>query len=111
MSETSPSEAASDAGATKPKKKKAPMGGIPADLPGAGTAEGERLRAAYVSFEIGDYASVREAASALKGSSDARVADAAAELARRVSVDAVQIGFLVACFVALAVIASIYIPT
>ena len=113
-SDAAPSDAAPTAStttATKTKKKKR-KGGYrdePVVLAGEGTPEGALLRDANVAFEAGNYARVRELTDTLAKASDAKIVDAAAELRRRGSVDPVQIGFLVACLLALLTITYVYI--
>jgi hypothetical protein len=86
-----------------------PAAPTPAPLPGEGTPEGDKLRDANAAFEAGNYALVRSLSRELASAQDPRVADAAADLVRRVSVDPVQIGFLLACLAALLTIAAIYL--
>lgn len=115
MSEEPETEAAAtdaEPAAAKKKKKKKRKGAdhdAPVVLPGEGTPEGAILRDANVAFEAGNYARVRELTGALTKASDAKIVDAAADLRRRVSVDPVQIGFLVACLLALLTITYVYI--
>jgi hypothetical protein len=82
---------------------------VPAELPGAGTPEGAALREASAAFEAGDYARTRALTRPLLEATDARVADAARDLARRVAVDPVQIAFLIGCLLVLLGIAYVYV--
>ncbi len=68
------------------------------ELPGADTAEGQRLQDAQLAFERGNYAKVRELTATLTGG-DPDVAAAATALRRRTSVDPAQVGIVVACLV------------
>ena len=79
------------------------------ELPGAGTPEGERLRQAERAFDAGNYALVRALARELEGAADPAVRDAASEIARRTSVDPVQIVVIVACAAILATIVYVWI--
>lgn len=81
-----------------------------AELPGAGTPDGEALRDARAAFEVGDYRRARELAARISRSEDREVAAAAEDVLRRTGVDQVQIAFLVACTLAILTIAWIYIP-
>lgn len=63
----------------------------------AKTSDGERLKAADEAFSRGDYAEVRRLSQELAKAEDAEVAAAASDLLRRVSIDPVQIGVVVAC--------------
>jgi plasmid stability protein len=78
-------------------------------LPGEGTPEGDALRRARALFHLGDYAEMRALLTPLLQSKNAPVADAAAELLRRIAVDPVQIAFLVGCLVAILTIAFVYL--
>lgn len=124
------SEPKAEPSAKKPKRKKAKSGasgrtatGAPelddgqfgatkkiAELPGAGTPEGDELRDAWAAFEVGDYRKARELATRLEKSDDADVRKKANEILGRTGVDQVQIAFLVACTLAILTIAWIYIP-
>lgn len=81
-----------------------------AALPGAGTPDGETLRAAWIAFEVGDYREARVLATRVARSEDRGVAAAAEDVLRRTGVDQVQIAFLVACALAILTIAWIYVP-
>ena len=59
-------------------------------------------------FRIGDYAGVRQTVAPLLASNNPAMVDAARELEKRIAVDPVQIGFLMACFVAIVTIALVY---
>lgn len=93
----------------KSRDAKAPKGETARELPGAGTPEGEKLREANAAFEAGNYALVRTLTEPLAKSSDPKVASAANDLVRRVSVDPVQLAFLIACAFALAAITWTYV--
>lgn len=97
--------------ATKKKRRRAKDGADapPEPPPGAGTPEGEKLAEANVAFDAGNYARVRALTDELARASDPKVVDAAAELRRRVSVDPVQLGFLMACLIALLAITYVYV--
>lgn len=101
--------AATDEPVEKKKKKRKREPEPPAPLPGEGTPEGALLREANAAFVAGNYVRVRELATQLRSSSDPKVVDAAADLARRIAVDPVQIGFLVACLVAISIIFYVYV--
>jgi len=79
------------------------------ELPGEGTPEGEKLRAAHAAFDAGDYASVRTLTGELVDVSDREVAQSAHDLRRRVSVDPVQVAVLLACFLFFAWISWKYV--
>ncbi|MDQ3032669.1 MAG: hypothetical protein M3Y87_09650 [Myxococcota bacterium] len=109
-SEVEPATAAAPAPAKKKRKrgeKREPA--APVVLPGEGTPEGELLRDANAAFEAGNYARVRALTATLAKASDPLIVDAAADLRRRVSVDPVQIWFLLACLLALITITYVYI--
>lgn len=78
-------------------------------LPGEGTPEGDALRRARALFHVGDYAEMRALLTPLLQSKNAPVADAAADLLKRIAVDPVQIAFLVGCLVAILTIAFVYL--
>lgn len=79
------------------------------ELPGGGTPEGDRLRAAYRSFEVGDYASVRTIARALEDTAGPEVASAAQALRKRVEIDPIQVVVLSCCAAVVAAIAYVWI--
>jgi hypothetical protein len=78
-------------------------------LPGAGTEEGERLRAAHRAFEVGDYRKVRALCDDLLEARDGEVSASARELRGRTAVDPVQVGIVLACLVLLGLIAYVYV--
>ncbi|MFK7985083.1 MAG: hypothetical protein AB8I08_03555 [Sandaracinaceae bacterium] len=77
------------------------------DLPGEGTPEGDRLRAAYRSFEVGDYGAVRAIARGLEDTAGPEVASAAQALRKRVEIDPIQVVVLSCC--AAVVVAIMYV--
>lgn len=78
-------------------------------LPGAGTADGETLRAALRAFEVGDFVRVREKARRLQDASDPAVRQAAAELLERISIDPLQIVVFLACVAVFATIVQVWV--
>lgn len=90
----------------KREKKAAPA---PEPLPGEGTPEGALLRQMDAAFVAGNYAMVRELHAKLAAASDPKIVDAANELARRVAVDPLQLGFLGACLIAICYIFYVYV--
>lgn len=84
--------------ATKKKAKKAKKKPDPSseELPGAGTEHGATLQLAHDAFIAGNYAEVRSLTGKLEGAPD-EIAEAAAELRRRVQADPAQIAILVSC--------------
>lgn len=98
--------------AEKKKKRRKREPEAPAPLPGEGTPEGALLREANAAFAAGNYVRVREIVAQLRstaGSGDPKVVDAANDLAHRIAVDPLQIGFLVACLVAISIIFYVYV--
>lgn len=106
---STPEASASTPEPKKKRGKKAKAPEAPAPLPGQGTPEGAILRDANAAFEAGNYALVRDLTTKLSTAQDPKVVDAARDLARRVSVDPVQIAFLTACLVAIIVIFYVYV--
>jgi len=100
-----PSEKTPEKKTKKRKREPAP----PAVLPGEGTPEGAMLREANAAFEAGNYARVRELTRTLSTAGDPKVVDAASQIARRIAVDPLQIGFLTACLVAISIIFYVYV--
>ena len=86
------------------KKKDAPP-----PLPGAGTPEGARLREAHRLFEVGDFAAVRRLCGELERADDAAVRENAQELARRTTVDPVQVVVVLACAAVFAAIVWVWV--
>ncbi len=80
-----------------------------AELPGAGTPDGETLRRALALYHLGNYAEMRALLAPLASAKDPKIADAASALLRRIAVDPVQIGFLVGCLAAIVAIAFHYL--
>lgn len=78
------------------EKKPKPIA-VDAPVPGAGTAEGETLRAALHAFDAGDYRTVGRLTAELSEAEDAAVREAALALRTRIGVDPVQIVALLAC--------------
>ena len=78
-------------------------------IPGAGTAEGDKLREALRAFEVGDHARVRARARELESASDPAVREAAAELAARISIDPVAVIVMLACAAVLATILYVWV--
>lgn len=68
------------------------------------------LNEAIAAFASGNYAKVRSLTAELQRSRDPQVVESALELRRRVSVDRVQVAFLVLCLGVIGAIAYIYIP-
>ncbi len=93
----------------KRKKKDEDAPSAPPPIPGEGTPEGAQLVEANAAFAAGNYARVRELATTLTRAADPAVVDAATALLRKIAPDPVQIGFLIACAVALGVITWIYV--
>lgn len=79
--------------AKTPKKRPDPSN---EELPGAGTEHGATLQLAHDAFIEGNYAQVRTLTAKLDKAPD-EIAQAAAELRRRVSADPAQIAVLVSC--------------
>lgn len=79
------------------------------ELPGEGTAEGERLREASLAFESGDFATVRRLAATLARSGDPDVARAARELGQRVGVDPVAVAAFVLCLAFFGLVVQRYV--
>jgi len=88
----------------EPEAKEAPK-----PIPGAGTAEGDKLREALRALEVGDHARVRSRARELESASDPAVREAAAELLARISIDPVAIIVMLACAAVLATIIYVWI--
>ena len=118
--ESDAEEASADAPAEEAprvaKKKKAKKKGAEAEakeakkpIPGAGTAEGDKLREALRAFEVGDHARVRARARELESASDPAVREAAAELAARISIDPVAVIVMLACAAVLATILYVWV--
>ena len=86
--------------ATKKKAKKAAKAPKPDPsnevLPGAGTEHGATLQLAHDAFIAGNYAEVRTLTAKLDKAPD-EIAQAAAELRRRVQADPAQVAILVSC--------------
>jgi len=78
-------------------------------LPGAGTPDGDRLREAFRSLEVGDYRRVRARCDELPRARDRGVREAAAELRARTTVDPVQVVVVLACAAFLATIAYVWV--
>jgi len=68
-----------------------------------------RLLEAQRAFDVGDFRRVRTIADDLARSEAPEIARAAVDLRRRVTIDPVQIGVLVACLIFFAVIVAIYV--
>jgi hypothetical protein len=110
-SEDAPPAKADDAPPAKRKKKRREKKEAtpPEPLPGEGTPEGALLREMDAAFVAGNYARVRELHPQLARAGDPRIVDAANELARRVAVDPVQLGFLGLCAIAICYIFYVYV--
>ena len=93
----------------KKKKRREKAAAPPQPLPGEGTPEGALLREMDAAFVAGNYARVRELHAKLRSAADPKIVDAANELARRVAVDPVQLGFLGACLIAICYIFYVYV--
>jgi hypothetical protein len=99
----------------KPKKKKSKKAAreaakdAPRPIPGAGTAEGDKLREALRAFEVGDHVRVRARARDLESASDPAVREAAAELRARISIDPAAVIVMLACAAVLATIIYVWI--
>lgn len=78
-------------------------------LPGAGTPDGDKLRAAFRAFDVGDYARVRALLPELERAEDPAIRDTAADLRARISIDPVQIVVVVACALVLVAIAYTWV--
>ncbi|MCB9598749.1 MAG: hypothetical protein H6724_10810 [Sandaracinus sp.] len=65
--------------------------------PAAPDEAAAKLAKAEHAFEVGDFGQARALARALRGASDAEVRERASALAKKLSIDPVQIGVLVAC--------------
>ena len=88
----------------EPEAKEAPK-----PIPGAGTAEGDKLREALRALEVGDHVRLRSRARELESASDPAVREAAAELLARISIDPVAIIVMLACAAVLATIIYVWI--
>ncbi|MEM9190455.1 MAG: hypothetical protein AAGF12_14815 [Myxococcota bacterium] len=80
-----------------------------ANLPGADTESGIKLRRAYRAFERGDYQTVRTLCDELSNDKDKDIVLSAADIRRRTEVDPVQIGVVLACVILFGVIAYFYV--
>ena len=60
-------------------------------------------------FHIGDYAGVRDTIAPLLASNNPAMVDAATELQKRITVDPIQIAFLMACFATIVTISLYYL--
>jgi len=98
-----------EASAGEPESEEAKDEKKPKPLPGAGTEEGDQLRAAHRAFELGDYRRVRALSDALLEARDGEVAANARELRARTGIDPVQVGVVLACLVLLSLIAYVYV--
>lgn len=95
---------------TEKKKRRAKKEAAPPEpLPGEGTPEGALLREMDAAFVAGSYSRVRELHPQLAKASDPKIVDAANEIARRVAVDPVQLGFLGLCAIAICYIFYVYV--
>lgn len=98
----------------KKKKKKKKKGDAPETdestaLPGRGTPDGDKLRAAVRAFDIGDYALVRAKTDELAKSDEPEIRTAAAALRERIEIDPIQIAVVAACAVGFIVILYIWV--
>ena len=89
-----------------PKQRNAVLDDPP--MPTGDEAQVHAIQHARELFRIGDYAGVKETISPLLASKNPLMVDAANELQRRITVDPVQIGFLMACFGVIVTIALVY---
>jgi hypothetical protein len=88
-----------------------PVAGEPSGSPGT-TEDGTHssaLQAAQRAFEAGDFAQVRVLTRSLVSHQDPEVARAALALRRRTSIDPVQVGVLVFCFLLFAYVVWTYV--
>ena len=90
----------------EPKKRNSVLDEPP--MPTGDEAQVHAIENARALFRIGDYAGVKETIAPLFASTNAAVVLAANELQKRIIVDPVQIGFLMACFGVIVTIALVY---
>lgn len=77
-------------------------------MPAGDEAQVHAVQRARELFRIGDYAGVKETIAPLLASKNPAMVDAANELQKRITVDPVQIGFLMVCFGVIVTIALVY---
>jgi len=90
----------------EPKKRNAVLDEPP--MPSGDEYQVHAIQHARDLFRIGDYAGVKATIEPLLASKNPAMVDAANELQKRISVDPVQIGFLVVCFGVIVTICLVY---
>ena len=89
-----------------PKQRSAVLDEPP--MPAGDEAQVHAIERARSLFRLGDYAGVKETIAPLLVSKNPAMVDAATELQKRISVDPIQIGFLMVCFCVIVTIALVY---